>query len=143
MMYLKFFRSQRYRALFDYLDKTGGFFEYRWGDALVRTFAVNLLLEEREVHLFEDIPYSHGGWRNSANCTFYEPPDNKCPAGICKHCDYMDRTYLRDIDPEQIRFAFGVAVGVGIPFCLLLFVCAIFWVCCNPSTQPEPEAKVK
>ncbi|GMM27294.1 hypothetical protein DAMA08_000100 [Martiniozyma asiatica (nom. inval.)] len=61
---LSFFRSKAYTDYFDYLDKSGGFFYERWGDAPVHSIAASLLLNENEVHFFEDIGYSHNPFMN-------------------------------------------------------------------------------
>lgn len=59
---LDFFRGEAYEAFFEYLDKTGGFFYERWGDAPVHSIAVNILLERNEIHFFEDIGYTVSSW---------------------------------------------------------------------------------
>ncbi|AMD22494.1 HHL276Cp [Eremothecium sinecaudum] len=56
---LNFFRSEAYTRYFDYLDKKGGFYYERWGDAPVHSIAAALLLEANEIHHFEDIGYFH------------------------------------------------------------------------------------
>ncbi|KAF3483056.1 glycolipid 2-alpha-mannosyltransferase [Arthroderma uncinatum] len=56
---LNFFRSQKYLDFFNILDKDGGFFYERWGDAPVHTIAVALMLNKEEVHFFNDIAYRH------------------------------------------------------------------------------------
>jgi len=58
---MDFFRSREYRTLFDYLDKDGGFYYERWGDAPVHSLAAAMLLKPEEVHHFSDIGYVHGG----------------------------------------------------------------------------------
>jgi alpha 1,2-mannosyltransferase len=65
---LNFFRSKEYLAYFDYLDKSGGFFYERWGDAPVHSIGVALFLKPEEVHYFKDIGYRHN-------------PFHHCPAG--------------------------------------------------------------
>lgn len=57
---LKFWRSQAYRDYFDYLDKTGGFFYERWGDAPIHSIAAALFLPKDKIHYFEDVGYNHG-----------------------------------------------------------------------------------
>ncbi|ODV62846.1 glycosyltransferase family 15 protein [Ascoidea rubescens DSM 1968] len=57
---LNFFRSQKYREYFDYLDKTGGFFYERWGDAPIHSIAVSLFEDRNKIHFFDDIGYNHG-----------------------------------------------------------------------------------
>lgn len=57
---LKFWRSQAYRDYFEYLDKTGGFFYERWGDAPIHSIAAALFLPRDKIHYFEDVGYNHG-----------------------------------------------------------------------------------
>lgn len=54
-----FFKSHIYNLYFEHLDRTGGFFYERWGDAPVHTLAVAHLLNWNEVWWFEDIGYYH------------------------------------------------------------------------------------
>lgn len=56
---LNFFRGEAYGAYFDHLDKSGGFYYERWGDAPVHTIGLALLLDRDEIHHFEDIGYYH------------------------------------------------------------------------------------
>lgn len=61
---LKFLRSPEYLSYFDYLDKAGGFFYERWGDAPVHSIAAAMLLPIEKIHYFEDIGYYHGPFYN-------------------------------------------------------------------------------
>ncbi|KAI5165810.1 alpha 1,2-mannosyltransferase [Nematocida sp. AWRm79] len=61
-----FFRSKKYKMFFNYLDRSGGFFYERWGDAPVHSIAASIFLNSKEVHYFEDIGYTH-------------PPFTHCP----------------------------------------------------------------
>lgn len=58
---MDFFRAKEYRALFDFLDKDGGFYYERWGDAPIHSLGAAMLLKPEEVHHFSDIGYVHGG----------------------------------------------------------------------------------
>ena len=58
---LDFFRGEAYTTLFDFLDREGGFYYERWGDAAVHSLAVAMLLEPGELHWFSDWGYVHGG----------------------------------------------------------------------------------
>jgi alpha 1,2-mannosyltransferase len=64
---MDFWRDEPYQAYFDYLDHAGGFFYERWGDAPVHSLAVSLFMNATEIHLFDDIGYTH-------------PPFTHCPA---------------------------------------------------------------
>lgn len=53
------FASDMYAAYFDHLDKSGGFYKERWGDAPVHTLAVAMLVPKEQIHYFRDIGYKH------------------------------------------------------------------------------------
>lgn len=52
---LDFLRSKAYIDYFNTLDRDGGFFYERWGDAPVHTIGAALLLPKDQLHFFEDI----------------------------------------------------------------------------------------
>ena len=56
---LNWLRSKAYLDFFDALDKDGGFFYERWGDAPVHSIGAALLLNRSEIHFFNDIAYYH------------------------------------------------------------------------------------
>ncbi|KAJ2514301.1 hypothetical protein H4217_005835 [Coemansia sp. RSA 1939] len=56
---LSFYRSREYQLFFDYLDRSGGFFYERWGDAPVHSIAASLFLNASQIHYFDDIGYYH------------------------------------------------------------------------------------
>ncbi|KAL8415178.1 hypothetical protein RB594_006133 [Gaeumannomyces avenae] len=56
---LNWLRSKQYIDYFDALDKDGGFFYERWGDAPVHSIAAGLMLKKEEIHFFNDIAYWH------------------------------------------------------------------------------------
>ena len=59
---LRFFRGKQYKEYFDHLDKAGGFFYERWGDAPVHSIAAALFLNRSQIYHFEDIGYYHAPW---------------------------------------------------------------------------------
>ena len=52
---LNFWRGERYQSYFDYLDRQGGFFYERWGDAPVHSVALGLFEDKHKIHWFHDI----------------------------------------------------------------------------------------
>lgn len=52
---LNFWRSKAYLDFFESLDKDGGFFYERWGDAPVHSIAASLLLDKDDIHFFDEI----------------------------------------------------------------------------------------
>lgn len=56
---LNFFRSDRYRRFFEFLDSKGGFYYERWGDAPVHSIGAALLLKRDEIIHFDELGYHH------------------------------------------------------------------------------------
>lgn len=77
---LNWLRSSAYVDYFDSLDKDGGFFYERWGDAPVHSIAAALMLKKEEIHFFDDIAYYHIPF---THC----PEDEKFRADHKCHCD--------------------------------------------------------
>lgn len=61
---LKLWRSEAYQKFFEQLDKAGGFFYERWGDAPVHSIAAALLLQKDKIHFFDDLGYYHVPFNN-------------------------------------------------------------------------------
>ena len=92
---LNFFRSEAYQAFFDYLDKSGGFYYERWGDAPVHSIGLALLADKNSIHHFDDVGYFH-------------PPFLTCPTAqdaiaakkcVCK-VQLEDETLTKNYDFE-------------------------------------------
>jgi mannosyltransferase len=83
---LRFWRSERYQRYFDYLDRQGGFFYERWGDAPVHSVALGLFEDKHKIHWFHDIgipPYRH-----VLTIGYNHIPYFNCPASKkCRGCD--------------------------------------------------------
>lgn len=47
---MDFFRSQKYEDYFNHLDRAGGFFYERWGDAPVHTIGLGVLEDKSKIH---------------------------------------------------------------------------------------------
>ncbi|ORZ00816.1 glycosyltransferase family 15 protein [Syncephalastrum racemosum] len=84
---LNFFRSESYLRFFDYLDKAGGFFYERWGDAPVHSIAASILLDQDAIHFFDDIGYQHDSFMH---CPRARELQKKC------HCDSEESFDLTD-----------------------------------------------
>lgn len=77
------FRNQKYLDYFEMLDKTGGFYHERWGDAPVHTYYALLTLKPNQIHRFKNLGYNHQLWTNwpkdDTKCDAYKyPVSNKC-----------------------------------------------------------------
>ena len=64
---MDFWRSPAYEAYFEHLDRAGGFFYERWGDAPVHTIALGLFEDSSKIHWFKDIGYQHIPFFNCPN----------------------------------------------------------------------------
>ncbi|EJU05659.1 glycosyltransferase family 15 protein [Dacryopinax primogenitus] len=56
---LNFWRGEAYTKYFEYLDKAGGFYYERWGDAPVHSIGAALFAHKDQIHFFNDIGYKH------------------------------------------------------------------------------------
>ncbi|KAH7103907.1 glycosyltransferase family 15 protein [Auriculariales sp. MPI-PUGE-AT-0066] len=65
---MDFWRSEAYEKFFQHLDRNGGFYYERWGDAPVHSIAVALLARRDQIHFFDEIGYRH-------------QPFEHCPSG--------------------------------------------------------------
>ncbi|KAM0321409.1 hypothetical protein ACHAQA_010125 [Verticillium albo-atrum] len=56
---LSWFRSQEYEDFFQTMDRSGGFWMERWGDAPIHSLAAGALLGPADIHYFRDFGYRH------------------------------------------------------------------------------------
>ncbi|KAM4062664.1 glycolipid 2-alpha-mannosyltransferase [Hirsutella rhossiliensis] len=56
---LSWFRSKEYNDFFQMMDRSGGFWMERWGDAPIHSLAAGTLLAPRDIHYFRDFGYRH------------------------------------------------------------------------------------
>ncbi|KAM0789293.1 hypothetical protein ACM66B_000133 [Microbotryomycetes sp. NB124-2] len=77
---LAFFRSRPYEEYFEHLDRAGGFFYERWGDAPVHSIAASLFLNKSEIHWFGRPGHDAGNGMGYRHNPFASCPKNtdKC-----------------------------------------------------------------
>ena len=56
----KLWRSDTFRDFIEYIDRLGGIYYHRWGDAPIKGLAVSMFVPENRTHHFKDIGYRHG-----------------------------------------------------------------------------------
>ncbi|KAI1811324.1 nucleotide-diphospho-sugar transferase [Poronia punctata] len=56
---LDWFRSKPYQDFFEMMDRSGGFWMERWGDAPIHSLAAGILLAPSDIHYFRDFGYRH------------------------------------------------------------------------------------
>ena len=54
-----FWRNSMGKKYLDFIDKIGGHYTQRWGDAPVHSLAVTMFIPQEKVHQFSDIAYRH------------------------------------------------------------------------------------
>lgn len=96
---LDFWRSPAYEAYFEHLDRAGGFFYERWGDAPVHSIALGLFEDKSKIHWFKDIGYHHVPFFNCPN----SPKCRKCQAG--KFFEGEDFLNLEDCRANWFKYA--------------------------------------
>ncbi|PWN99954.1 putative KRE2-alpha-1,2-mannosyltransferase [Tilletiopsis washingtonensis] len=93
---LRFWRSQAYQDYFNHLDKSGGFFYERWGDAPVHSIAATLFLDRSRIHHFNDIGYYHVPWDHCpANKAVFHDT-GRCDCDPKKSFDYEGYSCLKE-----------------------------------------------
>ena len=61
---MDFYRSEAYNEWFKHLDRSGGFYYERWGDAPVHSLGLSLFADKKDIHWFRDIGYFHDPYFN-------------------------------------------------------------------------------
>ncbi|TVY14032.1 Alpha-1,2 mannosyltransferase KTR1, partial [Lachnellula arida] len=91
---LNFWRDEANEAYFDWLDKAGGFYYERFGDAPVHTLSVTMFLPKREIWFFRDIGYQH-------DINYHCPPhrEGKCSCEPTR----MDENFYRLVPSESTQ----------------------------------------
>jgi alpha 1,2-mannosyltransferase len=85
-------RSSKYQKFFDHLDKSGGFFYERWGDAPIHTLYLSLFHSAKDIHFFEDIGYEH---TERVHCPLDKSYfKNSCHCDKSRNHDFQDRSCL-------------------------------------------------
>lgn len=77
---LDFWRSKEYTDYYNYIDRMGGIYKYRWGEQMLHYIAVQMFLKENQIHRFDDIPYRHQTFTNKCSLpelTFFDIAINR------------------------------------------------------------------
>lgn len=56
----KWFLEKEYNDFYNFIDNLGGIYYKRWGDAAIKYLGIEMLLEDKYKHNFNDIDYRHG-----------------------------------------------------------------------------------
>lgn len=80
---MEFFRLEAYSKYFDHIDRAGGFYYSRWGDAPIHTIGVSMLLPKDSLLFLQNTGYYHK------------------PNGDCPHDDRLRRKKRCICDPKE------------------------------------------
>ncbi|KAJ2058386.1 hypothetical protein GGI08_003438 [Coemansia sp. S2] len=105
---LNWLRSPAYDSFFQALDRAGGFFMERWGDAPVHSLAAGMLLNYDQVHFFDDIGYRHADFAHCSDtikcqCPKLESFDNSPGSCLPRYKSYKPSTWSPRDTKEAIR----------------------------------------
>ncbi|KAL2861260.1 glycosyltransferase family 15 protein [Aspergillus lucknowensis] len=87
---LDWLRSKEYLEYFESLDRQGGFYYERWGDAPIHSIAAGLLLKKEQLHFWDEIAYYHIPF---THC----PPDEQLRKDLQCSCDPSDNFDWKDL----------------------------------------------
>jgi len=93
---LDFWRGEPYMKFFDFLDKKGGFYYERWGDAPVHSIGASLFARKDQIHFFDDIGYRHNPFQHCPQNTLHSK--GKCWCNPQENFDYEGWSCLRRYD---------------------------------------------
>lgn len=75
---MDFWRGEAYSKFFEHLERKGGFYYERWGDAPVHSIAVSLLAPKNSIHYFYDIGYRHESFQHCPSSTTWQEGHCSC-----------------------------------------------------------------
>lgn len=95
----EFFRSEIYQKYFDFLDKAGGFYYERWGDAPVHSIAATLFLGKNKIYFFDDIGYRHNVYQH---CPKSPSRQKDCKCDPNDNVDGLETSCLKEYIKEVL-----------------------------------------
>lgn len=104
---LDFWRSNEFLNFFNYLDRSGGIYKYRWGDTIIHFLAISIFVPENQIHMFNDISYQHQNFVNNytINLSILDKSKNKIMTYIVKLSSILKRK--SNLYRKFINFARG------------------------------------
>ncbi|KIY70889.1 glycosyltransferase family 15 protein [Cylindrobasidium torrendii FP15055 ss-10] len=93
---LDLWRGESYTKFFDFLDKKGGFYYERWGDAPVHSIGAALFARKDQIHFFNDIGYRHEPFQHCPQGASHAK--GKCWCDASQNFDYEGYSCLRKYD---------------------------------------------
>lgn len=109
---MTFWRSEAYQEYFRHLDRAGGFFYERWGDAPVHSIGLGLFEDTNKIHWFKDIGYRHIPFFNCPN----SPKCSRCtPGKFFEGSDFLIKEDCRPVWFKHVGNEWGVQTSSLLP----------------------------
>ncbi|KAJ7104435.1 glycosyltransferase family 15 protein [Mycena belliarum] len=89
---MDFWRGEAYQAFFDFLERKGGFYYERWGDAPVHSIAVALFAPKDKLHFFTDVGYRHQPFEHCPQSDDWA--QNKCACDKAESIDWRPQSCI-------------------------------------------------
>ncbi|OCH94995.1 glycosyltransferase family 15 protein [Obba rivulosa] len=93
---LDFWRGEAYMQFFEFLDKKGGFYYERWGDAPVHSIGAALFAKKEQIHFFKEIGYRHNPFQHCPQGELHK--NGKCWCNPSDNFDYEWYSCLKRYD---------------------------------------------
>ncbi|PFH54343.1 glycosyltransferase family 15 protein [Amanita thiersii Skay4041] len=93
---LELWRGEAYSKFFDFLDKRGGFYYERWGDAPVHSIGASLFARKDQIHFFNEIGYRHEPFQHCPQGEVHKK--GKCWCDMEQNFDYEWYSCLKKYD---------------------------------------------
>ncbi|KAF2767682.1 glycosyl transferase [Teratosphaeria nubilosa] len=106
---LDWFRSKEYEEFFQMMDRSGGFWMERWGDAPIHSLAAGALLAPSDIHYFRDFGYRH---TTIAHCPA-NAPARQLPREPYLEMTTVDEKLRREEDEYWAKWDAEKENGVG------------------------------
>src|SRR4051812_30649380 len=84
---MNFWRSKKYEDYFNHLDRSGGFFYERWGDAPVHSIALGLFEDKSKIHWYVPLLRAPKTSSIDKKCRFKDIGYNHIPFYNCPNSD--------------------------------------------------------
>lgn len=104
---MDFYRGEAYSKWMEHLERSGGFYYERWGDAPVHSVGLALFADKSKIHWFRDIGYQHFPYMN---CPSSDKCHGKCASGKFSQFDNLNSencmaTWAKyEMTPKELQY---------------------------------------
>jgi hypothetical protein len=110
---MNFWRSQAYEDYFNHLDRAGGFFYERWGDAPVHSIGLGLFADKDKIHWYVPIPWAEAENRMLTTTGSVISATNTFPTSTARAALSATSAARRDVSPTAPVLTTRTAARTG------------------------------